>query len=64
MKPKTNGSVTPTLQPVVMPAKGKIITEAPKNVELKKIKGVATKIAENMDQSLGFQLQHPYVFSL
>jgi 2-oxoglutarate dehydrogenase E1 component len=51
-EPSTNGSVTPTLQPVVMPAKGKIITEAPKNAELKKIKGVATKIVENMDQSL------------
>lgn len=52
-KPKTNGAAAaPVLEPVVMPAKGKVIAEPPKNADLEKIKGVATKIVENMDQSL------------
>jgi 2-oxoglutarate dehydrogenase E1 component len=52
VEPKTNGAAAPVMEPVVMPAKGKVIAEPPKNAELKKIKGVATKIVENMDQSL------------
>lgn len=46
----SNGSQA--ADPVVMPAKGKVIQDPPKNAELQKIKGVASKIVENMDQSL------------
>jgi len=52
VKPATNGEPAPIMEPVVMPAKGKVIADSPKNAELKKIKGVATKLVENMDQSL------------
>ncbi len=51
-KTRRNGTSAPVMEQVVMPAKGKVISEAPKNAELQKIKGVATKIVENMDQSL------------
>ncbi len=43
---------TQTADPVVMPAKGKVIADPPKNADLQKIKGVASKIVENMDESL------------
>ena len=39
-------------QQVAIPAKDKVFAETPKNSDLNKIKGVASKIVENMDQSL------------
>lgn len=49
-QPSSNGSEA--ADPVVMPAKGKVIQDPPKNADLQKIKGVASKIVENMDESL------------
>ncbi len=49
---KTDAQPKPEQQSVPEPKKQEAAGAAPKNAELEKIKGVATKIVENMDQSL------------